>query len=58
MDLQLAGKRDVAISLLLALTFSIVICLIADLERGRDHVRVTGAPRGPLSIWKSELGCR
>ena len=32
----LAGTRDVAISLFLALAFSIVICLIADLERGYE----------------------
>ena len=32
----LAGTRDAAISLFLALAFSIVICLIADLERGYE----------------------
>lgn len=41
----LAGTRDNAISLFLALAFSIVICLIADLERGHEgNLQVSQQP--------------
>jgi hypothetical protein len=41
----LAGMRDFAISLFLALSFSVVICLIADLERGHTGLlRVSQEP--------------